>query len=408
MESILILFVMLILSGFFSGAETALTTITKSRVESLFKDRKRGSIHLLKLKNDTNRMLIAILIGNNLVNIGASSIATIMATEHFGHLGPGLAVGGLTIFILIFGEITPKTFAARHSAPIALFVAPFIEYFARIFFPLAWILGKLTSWLQSLSKAKHDPIVTESELISLASHGAAEGSIEEDEKLMIRQVFALDYLKASNIMIPRNRIVSMNGNLTLQEVLGDLIAQPHSRIPLHSGDPEGVSKVLYLREALSELVKGNLDKTLFECGHDPIFVPLNQPIDTLLYRLRQDKRKLILVVDASGTLQGLFTIEDILEELVGEIREKHEKLPTQIVETEEGEFLIPGNTELRFLESFLKRPLPGNQTDSVSKWIIHNIAYIPATDECFELDDLKVCIVKASAREIIEVRIKPL
>jgi putative hemolysin len=406
MESIFILFIMLILSGFFSGAETALTSVTVTRVESLVREKKPGAVSLQKLKNDTDRMLIAILIGNNLVNIGASSMATIMATEHFGDLGPGLAVGGLTLFILIFGEITPKTFAARYSAPIALFAAPIMEYFARLVFPLAWTLGKLTNWLQSLSSAKADPIVTESELISLASHGAAEGSIEEDEQLMIRQVFALDYLKASDIMIPRNQILSLNGNHTLKESLQTLIQQPYSRIPLHDGDSEEISKVLYLREALTELANGNHDKPLFECGHDPIFVPMNQPVDSLLSRLRQDKRRLILVVDASGSLMGLFTIEDILEELVGEIYDVQEKKIASSIQSEGEELLIQGNTELRSLESHIGRKLSGKPTDTVNQWIICDIARIPQVDECFQLDGLTVCIIKASKRAIRMVKIK--
>ncbi len=383
-----------------------MTSVTVTRVESLVREKRSGAISLQKLKSDTDRMLIAILIGNNLVNIGASSMATIMATEHFGHLGPGLAVGGLTIFILIFGEITPKTFAARFSTPIALFAAPIMENFARLVFPLAWLLGKLINWLQSLSNAEVDPIVTESELISLASYGAKEGSIEEDERRMIKQIFALDYLKASDIMIPRNQIFSLNGNNSLQESLQTLIQQPYSRIPLHDGDSEEISKVLYLREALTELANGNNDKPLFECSHDPIFVPLNQPVDSLLSQLRHDKRRLILVVDAFGSIRGLFTIEDILEELVGEIQDAQEKQSGTSIQKDGEELLIQGYTELRSLESRLGRKLSGKPTDTVNQWIICEIARIPKVDECFELDGLTVCIVKASKRVIRQVRIK--
>ena len=407
MESILILLVMLFLSGFFSGAETALTSVTMTRVETLLKEKKRGAKSLHRLKSDTDRMLIAILIGNNLINIGASAMATVLATEHFGHMGPGLAVGGLTLFILVFGEITPKTFAARHSAPLALLAAPPVELFARLAFPLVWVLGKLTHALQNFSDAKMDPVITESELISLARHGAEEGSIDDDEQRMIQQVFALDALIASDIMIPRNRIVSMNGKLTLEKALPELISQPHSRVPLHGGDLEDVSKVIYLREAFIALAQGGGSKSLFECGHDPIFVPMNQPVDALLNRLREDKRRLILVVDAAGALQGLFTIEDILEELVGEIWNKMEILGDEITRGEDGTLIVSGTTELRVLSDHLGgQDLSGKPTDSVSQWIIAKAACIPKVDACFEIDGLSVCVDKATPRAIRRARVK--
>ncbi|MBF0369399.1 MAG: HlyC/CorC family transporter [Magnetococcales bacterium] len=408
MESLLILFVMLILSGFFSGSETAMTSITMARVESLVQQNKRGSASLLRLKSNTDRMLIAILIGNNLVNIGASAMATVLATEHFGELGPGLAVGALTLFILIFGEITPKTFAARYAAPMALIAAPVMELFANIVFPLVWILEQLTGWLQSLSSAKADPTVTESELISLARHGAQEGSIEADEERMIQSVFALDTLRAADIMIPRNLMFSMNGHTPLQDALPQLLKQPHSRVPLHGGDQEEITKVVYLREILEELAQGNMEKPLFDCGHDPIFVPLNQPVDYLLDRLREDKRRLILVVDAAGVLQGLFTIEDILEELVGEIRDKQERDTDEISSTEGGGLQLLGSVELRVVEDHFDKNLPGKPTDSVNQWIIDRTARIPKVDECFELDGLSVCVTQATPRTIREVRIEHL
>ena len=406
MESILILFVMLILSGFFSGAETALTSLTMARVETLLAENRRGAAALYRLKSDTDRMLIAILIGNNLVNIGASSMATLLAAEHFGDLGPGLAVGGLTLFILVFGEITPKTFAARFSAPIALFVAPIMELFARLVLPLVWVLARLTGWLQTLSDAKADPIVTESELISLVHHGAEEGSIERDEQRMIQQVFALDSIRAADIMIPRSHIMALDGRLSVREALPKLLNQPHSRLPLHGDYQEEVSKVVSVREILAELAAGNLDKSLFECGHDPIYVTLNQPVDGLLEQLRENKRYLILVVDASGSLQGLLTIEDILEELVGEIRDRQEQQKEEVLTSESGEFLVDGGVDLRVVQAHFSKTLSGKPTDSVNQWIINHVACIPEKGDCFHLDGLSVCITEANVRTIQKVCIK--
>ena len=166
---------------------------------------RSGAKALSKLKSNTNRMLVAILIGNNLVNIGASAMATVIATDMFGDIGAGLAVGVLTIIILVFGEVTPKTFAARYAGPISLFVSPPLLVFTVAALPLVWILEKLTVFLHGLARAKTEPTVTESELIHMAEHGALEGTIELDEQRMIKRIFAFDDLLAQDVMIPRHQ-----------------------------------------------------------------------------------------------------------------------------------------------------------------------------------------------------------
>jgi CBS domain containing-hemolysin-like protein len=206
LSELLVLVALLILSGFFSGSETALTSLSQVRAEAFLKQGRLGAHSLNQLKSNTNRMLISILIGNNVVNIGASAMATVIATEMFGHLGPGLAVGVLTFLILVFGEITPKTFAARYAGRISLVVAPPLLWFTRLVLPLVWALERLTVFLQSRTRVDTDPTVTESELISLAEHGAEEGTIEPDEKEMITRIFAFTDLRARDVMIPARKV----------------------------------------------------------------------------------------------------------------------------------------------------------------------------------------------------------
>jgi putative hemolysin len=405
MEDILILFILLLLSAFFSGSETAMTAISVVRVESLLKDGRSGAYALSKLKNNTDRMLITILIGNNLVNIAASAMATITATEMFGHFGPGLAVGGLTLVILIFGEITPKTFAARHAAAIALFVAPPLYMFGKIVMPLVWVLELFTGWLHSFADANTEPTVTESELISLAQHSADEGGIEEDEQRMIQRVLEFDNLCAEDIMIPRHKIIALDGNTSLREALPDIINQNHSRIPLHNGHLENISKVINLRDVLTKLAQNNLDITLFECGFDPIFVPENYPLNDALLRLQVQKNQLILVVDDLGVLQGMLTLEDMLEELVGEIYDTKEKPASQLIELKNEELRVNGALEIRLLEEYFKQDLSGKPTDSVNQWILNEIGHIPSARERVIMDGLTVDVEKASPRAIDTVRI---
>jgi putative hemolysin len=245
---LIIMLVLFVLSGFFSGSETALTSLSMVRAEAFLKEGRTGSRALYRLKTNTNRMLISILIGNNLVNIGASALATVIATELFGHLGPGLAVGVLTLLILIFGEITPKTFAARYAGRISLIVAPPLLWFTRLALPLVWILERLTVYLQGLTKTSTDPTVTESELISLAEHGAEEGTIDRYDKEMIKRIFAFNNLRAKDVMIPKQRVFILDGDRTIGDAMRNIMAHPYTRIPLYSDNPDNITRVISLRD----------------------------------------------------------------------------------------------------------------------------------------------------------------
>ena len=405
MDAIIILLILLVLSGFFSGSETALTSLSMVRVEALLKEGRTGAQALHRLKSNTNRMLISILIGNNLVNIAASAMATILATQAFGHLGPGLAVGVLTLLILIFGEITPKTFAARYAGPIGLVAAPPLLLFTRIVLPLVWILDRLTIFLQNRVKADADPTVTESELISMAEYGAEEGTIDRDNKRMIERIFAFDDLRAKDVMIPRHRVFSLDGDLAIRDVLPKIADSPYTRIPLHSSKSDEITRVIYLRDILKEVVKGNMKKSLKKISHEsPLFVPLNQPVQQLFPTLREDERRPVIVVDEYGVTQGMFTLQDMLEELVGEIQDEI-GYQRQVQEVHKGELLVDGTEEIRVVEEHLSCSPSGKPTDTVNHWILKHVERIPKAGDRFTIDDLDVIVEKASKRRIHEVRV---
>lgn len=400
-----IMLVLLLLSGFFSGSETALTTLSMVRVEAFVKEGRNGARALKELKANTNRMLISILIGNNLVNIGASAMATVLATEVFGHLGPGLAVGLLTLVVLVFGEITPKTFAARYSGRISLLVALPLLIFTRLALPLVWILEKLTVYLQSRTKAATDPTVTESELLSMAEHGAKEGTIERDDQKMIERIFAFNDLRATDVMTPIHQVFTLDGNLSIGQALPKIAAHPYTRIPLYSGDSKKLKRVIYLRDVLKEIVKGHKKKLLKKVSHESLlFVPPNQPLENLFPTLRDDERRLVMVVDEFGVAQGMFTLEDMLEELVGEIHDEIDK-QRQIHESRKGELMVKGIEELRTVEEHLAVYLSGKPTDTVNHWILDHTEHIPISGEQFTIDGLEVLIKKASRRCIRRVRL---
>jgi CBS domain containing-hemolysin-like protein len=406
MNDTLILISLLFLSGAFSGSETALTALTLARAEALHKDGQSGSKALLQLKQKSTSMLITLLIGNNLVNIGASAFATVVATEHLGALGPGVAVGVLTFLILVFGEITPKSLAIRHSIRVSLAVAPIVLLLTRILFPLVWMFERLITLVHKITNVKETPTVTETELVHLLKYGTKEGTIEKEEAKIIERVFAFNDLVVADVMTPRHKVFSLSEETTIKEALPKIVEVGFSRVPVYAGSVENISHIVHWHDIATAIANNQIDKPLKEIGIDPIFALLNQPIDQLFYDLKRQKRHLSVVVDEHGDLRGVVSMENLLEELVGEIYDESDrKRPSGITELDDG-IEVDGGVELGAIEEFSTIDIRGKKSDSVSKWIINDIERIPRTAEQFEIDGLTVEIRQASGRRIHKVRIK--
>ena len=396
---------MLFLSGAFSGSETALTAVTLARAEALRKERQAGSKALLHLKNNSTSMLITLLIGNNLVNIGASAFATVVATEYLGALGPGVAVGVLTFLILVFGEITPKSLAIRHSVKVSLAVAPIVLFLMRILFPLVWVFEHLITFVHKIADIKEAPTVTESELVHLLDFGTKEGTIEKAEAKIIERVFAFNDLVVADVMTSRHKMFTLNEEITIKEALPKIVEVGFSRIPIYSGSVENISHIVHWHDIATAIANNQINKPLKEIGIDPIYSPLNQPIDHLFADLKRQKRHLSIVVDEHGELRGLATMENLLEELVGEIYDESDsKRASGITKLEDG-IEADGGVELRLIKEFFTTDLRGKNSDSVSRWIVNDIERIPRTNEQFEIDGLTVEIRQASGRRIHKVKI---
>jgi len=399
----LLLVLLLALSGVFSGSETALVALSLARAEGLRKEGRHGAQALYQLKRDPSRMLITILIGNNVVNIAASAMATVIATERLGHLGPGIAVGVLTILILVFGEITPKSLATRYSERISLFIAPPMLGFMRLIFPLVWIFSQLTTWVQKKTGAARDPTVTESELISMVEHGEEEGTIEADERAMIERVFTFSDLEVEDVMTPRRQVFTLDRRRTIADVLPEVMAHGYSRVPLYEEDPNEILAVVYLRDVFEAVVEGHQDQPLGSIGRKPLYAPVSQRIDELITLLRRRKQHLAVVVDEHGSMQGVATLEDLLEELVGEIYDESDEDREEYMEIEPGEIVVDGGAELRVVERYFGQDLPGKPTDTVNRWILLHTGRIPEVEERFTLDDLDVVVRRASGSRIDEL-----
>lgn len=408
MTELLLLIALLGLSAFFSGSETALTSLSMARVESLEDEGRSGASALLRLKLDTNRMLIIILIGNNLVNTAASALATIAATQLFGNAGVGMAVGMITLLLLIFGEITPKTFGARFSTEFSLRVAPILLWLGYLFYPLVWLMLLLTKMLHHLSGDTQEPAVTESELITLAEHASRDGSIDADEHHMIKRIFEFNTLRATDIMVPRRQLFSLDGARTVQEVLPDLLANPYTRIPIYQDNPDNISRIATLRDLLEEVAQGNMEKSMGQLGIEPIFVADNQLVTTLFELLRTNKHQMIIVVDELGALQGGITLKDILEELVGKLEAADHRSFPQVKEPEGMDMLVEGGTEMRVIKAHFgldELDLEGRITASINRWLLDKLQRIPRQGERYFFDGLEVYVEQATPRMVQTVRI---
>lgn len=403
MDNLFILFILLLLSGFFSGSETALITLSTAKAESLRKEKRRGADILVKLKQNTSRMLITILIGNNVVNIGASAMATVIATEAFGNIGPGIAVGLLTIIILIFGEITPKSLSTQHSERISLIVATPIYVLMRVLFPLVWFFQLFTDWLHHKTGSGSEPSVTETELITMVEHGEKEGVIETDEREMIERVFNFNDLKAEDVMTPRRQVFRIDGRLSIEQILPEVLKNSYSRIPLFHRDPDEITGVLMLRDILTCVASGQIEKQALELSQEPIYTPANTPIDKLIVYLRDNNRSMAIVLDEHGAMLGVITLEDILEELVGEIYDESDVQPDEIMLLDNDRVMLDGAAELRIVEEHFNIDLPGKPTDTINRWILEHIERIPQQGESFELDGVNIEIQDASSRRVHQV-----
>ncbi len=406
MMEIAVLLVLLVLSGFFSGSETALVALSMARVEALVNEQRAGATALYQLKKDPSRMLTTILVGNNLVNIAASALATVLATREFGSAGPGIAVGVLTLFILVFGEITPKSLATRYSERISLSIAFPLLVFMRMIYPLVWFFSHFTNWVYHLTGGKGDPTVTESELIGMLGYGVREGAIEHDERKIIERVFAFNDLKVRDVMTPKGKMFVLDGALTVAEAIPIVAQARYSRIPLYEGHSDRLVKVLYMRDLLRASAHGQMEERLVNIAHELLFVPQYQVINDLFATFRRRNRVFSIVVDEYGDVRGVVTLEDLLEELVGEIYDESDALPHEVDSVSGDEIIVQGSTELRDVEDFFEIELPGKPTDTVSLWILNHTEYIPSEDETFTINELDVRILKASERSIEQVNIR--
>lgn len=399
---VVFLVLMILLSAFFSGLEIALFSLGKAHLRTLIDQGVPGAATVHKLKKRPERLLVVILIGNNIVNIGAASLATAVAIRLFGEIGISLATGLMTLLILIFGEITPKTFAVKYSEKIALKCAPFLVAFSWLVYPAAWLLEKMSIALtKAASKAKREEMEHETLLTSLSKMGLEEGKIEAHEHQLVENAFRMDKTKAERIMTPRGYIVSVKSGTTLQEAENILREKPFSRFPIIGDEKEGVTGILNIRDLYTGIMQGKENTTVDSIAVKPIFIPATMPASDLLLLFQHRRLHLAVVLDEYGDTDGIVTLEDVLEELVGEIEDEADISRASIIKMLNGHVLVYTSVTIDDLNRALEIELPTEGANTLNGLLLNHFQRIPDTNESTTIGDFKIVIRQTDSRKTI-------
>ncbi|KKP37832.1 MAG: hypothetical protein UR27_C0002G0008 [Candidatus Peregrinibacteria bacterium GW2011_GWA2_33_10] len=404
---ILLLILLILLSGIFSASETALTSISMGRVHSLVKNKKRGAKKLEKLKSNPNRLLITILIGNNVVNILASVYASVFFTEMYGSAGPGIAAGMMTFLLLMFGEITPKSIAIRYSEGISLFISPFLLMLELLLFPIMWLLEHFLKMQKHIFGINHEKLITEDELIALASIGAEEGSIQRQEKELIENVLEFNDIEVKEIMTPRTEMDCLEEEATVREAAHFIADHTHTKIPVYRESIDNIVGLISVREILEYVAKGKMDIFLKDINlRKPYIIPNTKKINVLLQEFQRKRNNLAIIVDEHGGTAGLVTIEDILEEIVGEIIDEHDKEEELIKIIDKNTVVVQGKTPIYEVNESFGIELLMEDYKPISALILKKLKHIPKQGEKFQIDNLIFRVEKITRNKIDLVKIE--
>jgi gliding motility-associated protein GldE len=398
-----------LLSAFFSGSETAYLAVSRAKIRKLAKDGDPRAQVLLHLIEHPNRVLVTILVGNNLVNITAASLATSLAIEAFGSKGIGIATGVVTLIVLIFGEITPKSYSATNAEKVALFVARPIYLLMKLLAPLVLLLSKFAKLLVKSfgGEVKLGPFITEEELKMLVEVGEEVGAIEKEEKEMISGIFEFGETDVREVMVPRIDMKCIDAKESIETARKLILETGHSRIPVYEGSIDNIIGILYAKDLLKYLnSKGAKPKSLREIIRPAYFVPETKKLDDLLREFQQNRVQIAIVVDEYGGTAGMVTLEDILEEIVGEIKDEYDVAEEEPLEhIDEKQVIVDARMSIHDVNEALDINLPEEEFDTIGGLVFNTIGRIPSPGDEVEIDGVKLRVEKMRGRRIMKVRV---
>ena len=378
----------LFLSGFFSSSETALFSISKIKALHIAKDGSKTGLLILKMKEDSHTLLTTILIGNNLVNIGASAIATSIAISYFKSNAVGIATGIMTMLILVFGEIFPKSFANHNNILVARFVIYPLYWLSKLFFPFIYMLNFIPK-LHGTIDTSHET-VTEDELMTMVEVVEEEGEIKEEEKEFITNIFEFDDTSCSEIMTPRADMFAIDVSQDID--IKNVLKTGYSRIPVIEDSIDNIIGILHVKDLFASFQKACASESdtsldVKQIMKKPYFIPESQKLDALLQNFKQKKNHIAVVVDEHGGVSGIVTLEDVVEEIVGEIIDETDRMVPDVVKLKGNKWLITGKIDIDDLNKEIKIEIPESNTyDTFSGFFLEQIGRIPKPGESITMN----------------------
>ena len=409
---VIVLVVLLALSAIFSSAETAFLSTNKIRLRNLQEDGEKKAGLVLDLLENQNRLISTLLVGNNIVNISSSALATKMATDYFGDAGVGIATGIMTLLVLVFGEVVPKNLAAAHAEGWAMFVAPFIKLISVILTPLVFLLTKLSDTVVRFSKKneEEDPTITEDEFKLLVNVGQEEGVFDESETEMINSIMEFDETYVKAIMVPRIDIVAVDVDDSINDALRLIIDGGHSRIPAYEESIDNIVGILYAKDIFEHL-NANFDELkVKELIRDAYYIPETKKVSDLLNELRLKKVHMAIILDEYGGTNGLVTIEDLIEEIIGDIQDEYDAEEDLIVMHSDNQLVADarapiGDVEEAFDMELDEEILEDSEADTIGGLAFEHLGGIPEVNDEVTVGRFLIRIVNVSGRRITKVEV---
>jgi len=415
---------LLCLSAFFSGSETALTAASKSKLKAQADRGSHGANVAMKVTDDSERMIGALLLGNNVVNILSASLATALLTRALGQSGVALATLVMTVLVLIFGEVLPKTIAITYPEAVATRVAPIIRVLIAVFSPIVTIVRLLVRGLMRLFGIRENPdgrmLALREEIVGAIALGHSEGAFEKEGRDRLLGALDLAERTVDEIMRHRRQVEMIDADQTPERILDQVLNSPYTRLPVFRGSDDDILGVVHAKDLLREvdrLVRGHegsvasiSDLDILKVAMKPYFIPDTTTLDEQMREFLKRRTHFALVVDEYGALQGLITLEDILEEIVGEIRDEydlHESVRSLKPEPD-GSWLVEGSATIRDLNRAMEWNLPDDEANTIAGLVIHEAQVIPLPGQAFSFHGFRFEVVERRENRITKLKLRPI
>jgi CBS domain containing-hemolysin-like protein len=401
--------ILITLSGFFSGLEVALVGTRKSTVNQLLKQKVKGAKALHKLKSNPGWMMASVNLGNNVVNVGSSAIATSVALRIFGNDGLAIAVGIMTFLILVFGEITPKTYCNANATKVALRFSPILIIFGYIFWPVVKVLEIITkSMVKITGSSYHSPPITEEEIRGIVEQGLADKALEKDESELVHSALEFDDTVIRSVMTPRTKMFTLPAKMLLFDALPLINENPHSRIPIFGQTQDDIVGFVHVRDILTHIEKEDKMITLEQVSRKPVFASQEKMVSSLLKEMKGRKTHMAIVMDEHGGVEGLVTFEDLIEEIVGDIEDETDHIPPKEFESVDRDTIITnGDIEIYKINEIFKSELPeGDDYSSLNGLLHEKLQDMPREGDKLEIDNIRIIVEKVIKNRPDKIRIE--